>query len=81
MWILIWPWITVTVSQASVPWRRENYHSSRKCINSIKAGDSLSGSLSESEGDSTLSVFCLFRQLILSEGAIVMACEGAIIHG
>ena len=57
VWIRSWPCITAVVSQPSGLWCRGNYHSSRK---RIRAGDSLSGSSSESEGKSTSSGFCLF---------------------
>ena len=57
VWIRSWPCTTAGVSQPSGLWRRGNYLSSRK---RIKAGDSLSGSSSESEGDSTSSIFAFF---------------------
>ena len=57
MWIRSWPCITAAVSQPSGLWRRGNYHSSRK---RIKAGDFVSSLSSESEGDSTSSVFAFF---------------------
>ena len=51
VWFRSWSWITAAVFQGSMLWRRRNCHISRKRIR-IRAGDSLSGSSSESEGDS-----------------------------